>query len=88
MKPINERAGGKSLMEYNTPPPQRITISKAIPNPLLGESEGEYRRKILNEQYKEYAKKSMERSKERSTSKRMQRHLQKKDEGEKSRSPQ
>ena len=48
---------------------------KAMPNPLFGESEGEYKRKFINNEYKEFAKKSMERSRDRSTSKRMSRHI-------------
>ena len=35
---------------------------KKSPNPLLGESEGEGRRRVINEQYKEYLRKSIERS--------------------------
>lgn len=77
-------------MDYsNTPQPQKFNYStlKGIPNPLLGESEGEYKSKLISEQYKEFARKSMERSRDRSTSKRMSRHLQKREQAEKSRSP-
>ncbi|CDW79214.1 UNKNOWN [Stylonychia lemnae] len=89
LKTINERTGTKSLMDYSqTPQPAKnhFNTMKNMPNPLFGESEGDYKRRIMNEEYREYAKKSMERSRDRSTSKRMSRHIQKRQEAQ-SKSP-
>lgn len=74
MKSFNERTTANSKMDYSqTPQPSKFHYNtlKPLMNPLLGESEGEYRRKMMNDQYKDYARKSLERSRERSTSKRM-----------------
>jgi hypothetical protein len=46
LKSINERTGMKSLMDYSqTPQPNKnyFNTMKAMPNPLFGESEGEFR---------------------------------------------
>ena len=79
MKPVDERVNKRSSMDYmNTP--QMMKSMKPI-NPLVGESEGELRRKQIEDEYKEYVFKSMEETRgSRSTSKRMSRYLQKRKE--------
>ena len=69
-------------MEYRAPVTLNRGASQAtlptiqkFPNPLLGESEGEGKRKVVNEQYREYLRKSMERSNENSLSKSAKKRL-------------
>ena len=57
-----------------------------LKNPLIGESEGDEKHNMINNEYKEYVRQNMERIRERSTSKRMSRHLQKRQEAQ-SKSP-
>ena len=75
MKPFTDRVVQRSSMDYARTP-QPIKNMKA-PNPLFGESEGDYKHKLIQNEYKVFAKQTMGQSPERSASKREIRHIEK-----------
>jgi len=64
LKPIQER-NKRSSMDYQMSPNMVMNPFKRLPNILVGESEGDNKKKVFNEEYKEYIRRSLERSNDR-----------------------